>query len=128
MLSVVSIYPNDYKPLTDEEVEIWLRSVSLEQLIVFIQMYDYIEKASAEIILPSATYILADSDLYISYEEPVRIEIAHLRYEFELEDTVIENFQVDDKKENRRKNILTGIAIGVASFLGGGLTVALISK
>ncbi len=128
MLSVVLVYPSDYLPLTDEEAKAWLVSVNLEQLITFVQIYDYIEKAPAQVFIPPATYILVDNDLYISYKGPVRIGVAHLRYEFEIEDEIIKNFQEDKKKEYKQQKVTTGIVVGLISFFAGGLVVALISK
>ncbi len=128
MSSVVLIYPEEYQPLSKVEAEAWLRFVSLEQLIFFIQMYDYVEKAPAQVYIPLATYILADSDLYISYEQPVIIKIAHLNYEFELKDEVIENFQEDKKQEYKRQRTITGVIVGIISFFAGGLVIALVSK
>ena len=127
MFSTVPIY-SEYQPLTDTEAEAWLRSISIDQLITFVQIYDYIEKAPAQVFLPPATYMLVDNDLYISYKQSVRIHIAHLRYEFEIEDEIIENFQEDKKQEYKRQKTITGVVAGIISFFAGGLVVALISK
>jgi len=128
VLLTASVYPSEYEPLSDKEVEKWLRSISLEQLIDFVKVYHFIENTSANVKIPPASYILADSDLYITYQEPVVIRIAHLHYEFEIEDEIIKDFYTNKKKENRKRNIRTGIIIGIVSFLGGGLVFAIASN
>ena len=139
MLSIVSAYPetiteadviftdDSYIPLSQEEAVMWLGSISLDELVSFVILYDYVEHADA-LIEMSTKVIVEDKkgNLYIEYVSPVCIQIGHLYYEYEPESEVIENFS-NSKKERSSKIIMIATS-GLSGILIGALLVSLISR
>ena len=121
MLSINLVYPGDYQKLTQEESIAWMQSLTLEELAEFVSKYDYIEHIDAEVIMPARVILLEDGNLYITYMNPMIIEIGHLNYTHIISDEIINDFYMN-KNKNRRRNIITGIIIGAVCFVGGGLT------
>ena len=130
VLSIVSAYPetttgadivpigDSYIPLSQEEAVMWLSSISLDELVSFVILYDYVEHADALIEMPTKV-IVEDKkgNLYIEYTSPVCIQIGHLYYEYEPKSEVIENFS-NNKKKRSNKIIMIATSGSVGILVG----------
>ena len=141
-------FTDDYKPLTDTEVDNYLKTISYEQLIDEIRTFDLIEHSDPEIIFPERTIIIEGYNLHIIYGTPyIDIKIAnYLQYHIPVEDEVLKDFI--PKPENRffdsvissSAASLMGIMLyaalpidsefvrGVAGFSGGAATGIIVFK
>jgi len=132
-LLIVSAYPemiteeSSYIPLSQEEATMWLSSISLDQLVEFVILYDYVEHVDATIDMPIKV-IIEDKkgNLYIEYTTPVCIQIGHLYYEYEPKNEVIENFS--NNKKGRSNKIIMIATSGAVGILTGILLTSLISR
>ena len=107
---------DDYIPLTKEEMNTWLFTITYDELLELVIKHDYIEHSVPRVTQPEAFVILdRKNDLYLSYPSLMTIKIGYLEYNFRFETQVIEDFV--PKKQTRRK---TALLIG-GGFISGAL-------
>ena len=104
---------NGYEPLTETEVEKWLGSVTFEELIDFVIKYDFVENTTPIVEFPNYIVVLHKRDIYIKYQDKMKVKIGHLEYGFEFEDKVYEKF-VPRKKDIKK----IGISFGAGTLVG----------
>ena len=83
---------DEYTPLSYEEANAWLMTISYQQLIDFIIAYDYVEHALPVVTPAKKLILISGRDLHITEQEPMKINIAHLEYEIHAEDEVYPDF------------------------------------
>jgi len=104
----------EYTPLSYEEANAWLMTISYQQLIDFIIAYDYVEHA-LPVVTPAKKLILIEGrNLHITEQEPMRINVGHLEYEIHVEDEVYPDFI---PKRNFKPYIYTGVGGVVTGIL-----------
>ena len=119
----LTLYAQEYVPLTKAEVDEWLQTQTLDEVFDFIIIADDWEHSDPKLILPDVYAILdKDGTLYITYKEPIKVTIgtvAPLSYRIHLEEMVIKDFYVESKKPLwpwfavGGGGILSGIIIGL---------------
>ncbi len=123
IVPVLGLADDDYLPLSKQEAEDWLFTVTMDELIDFVIKYDYVEHVDPLVHQPTIAVVLdKKNDLYLSYPYAMNIEIGHLEYDVMLQEHIIEDFV--PKKGNLGEKILIVTLI----FMGGAFTGALIAR
>ncbi|KKL06512.1 hypothetical protein LCGC14_2595280 [marine sediment metagenome] len=104
---------NAYEPMTESEVENYLGSITLEELFDFVIKYDLVEHTVPEVSGGDFIILLSGRDVYIEYQNKMKVKIGHLEYNLEMENKVYEGFV---PREGRLKTI--GISSGVGALVG----------
>ena len=109
-----------YEPMTQEQVENWLASISLETLSNFIIRSDYIEHIKPNVIMPPMTYSIIKDDLYVTpvADTKMKIEIDFLKYAVTLDPIVIDDFVKPVKPKIGTYFLIGGICLGVGLISG----------
>ncbi len=81
-----------YTLLTYQEAHNWLITISYQQLIDFIIMYDLVEHSIPKITPAKKLILIEGRDLHITEQEPMRINIGHLEYEASTDDEIYPDF------------------------------------
>ncbi len=102
-----------YQPLTEKEAEEWIGSISFDELLEFVIKYDYVENVTPEVSGGDFIIVLSGRDIYLEYQNKMRVKIGYLEYDFELENKVYEDFV---PREKIMKAI--GISSGVGVLVG----------
>jgi len=110
----------EYKQLSKEEAEQWLDSITFEELIDFIIRYDYVENTTPLIEFPVYIILIEERDVYIQYQDSMKIKIGHLEYKAELESKKFEKIILEEKTLKKM-----GISFG-AGLLSGVIFILLI--
>lgn len=105
---------DEYTPLSYEEANAWLMTISYQQLIDFIIAYDYVEHALPVVTPAEKLILISGRDLHITEQEPMKINVGHLEYEIHAEDEVYPDFI---PKRNFRPYIYTGVGGVVTGIL-----------
>ena len=107
----------EFTPISRDEAEEWLKSVTYEELLDFIIQWNFVDNSIPYTEVPSAIAILdKKGNLYITYKEPVFIEIGCLKYNFVMQDQTIERFYKPEKGKRARSfliGLLAGVGFGV---------------
>lgn len=86
----------EYKPLTREEAEAWLRSITLDELLDFVIKYDMVEHATPAFSSFDYACIVTERDVIVTPVEPtITMAVSSLQYRlalptFKFEDVVPE--------------------------------------
>lgn len=78
--------PERYEPLTREEADAWLHSITYDELLDFVIRYDYVEHATPEFDSPGYLALVVDDDLRVEPDGRARLRIGHLEYRLRLPD------------------------------------------
>ena len=122
MVTLSTIWGNEYQKLSEEEAENWARSITIEQLLDFIILYDYVEHAEPEITMPDYTAIIVDDDVVVFSEDSAVFKLGHLEYELIIPETTFEGL-VPKTDCHKVKTFLIGFGIGVVVSTAAIITV-----
>jgi len=112
---------DEYIPLSYEEANAWLMTITYKDLLDFIIAYDYVEH-TVPVIVPSKKLILiAGRDLHITEQEPMKINVGHLEYDIHAEDEVYPDFIP-------KRNFKPYFYVGAGGVVTGILLMLLIGK
>ena len=103
-----------YVPLSYEEANAWLMTVTYKGLLDFIIAYDYVEHALPVVTPAKKLILISGRDLHITEQEPMKINIGHLEYDIHAEDEVYPDFI---PKRNFKPYIYTGVGGVVTGIL-----------
>lgn len=81
-----------YTPLTPEQADNWLGSVSYDVVVDMTIDYDRIEHTTPIVSMPKTTYVLFETDLFINYHDPITISISNFVWTIPIENQTIYNF------------------------------------
>ena len=110
---------DEYTPLSYEEAQSWLMTISYQQLIDFIIAYDLVEHSIPQIMPAEKLILISGRDLHITEQEPMQINIGHLEYVIHSEDEVYPDFIP-------KRNFKPYIYVGIGGLLTGIIITALI--
>ena len=109
----------EYEPLTDSEIDSYLKSITLVELRTDIRNLDSIENAVPIIPMPKYLAVLTNRDLYIYPDnETVEMMIGPLLYDITFPEIVIEDFT--------KPSLSSGVAFGLGCAAGILASVAVI--
>ena len=117
------LYAESYTPLTKEQADNYLGSVSYDTIIEMVIDYDYLEHTVPTVVLPRTDYVLYNTDLTIHYAEGLQIKHGKLSYLLDIPDKVVYNF-IEIQKTDIFTPVLTfviGTGIGMFIMFIGGL-------
>ena len=116
LLILVNLLTWGYDPLTDEEIQIYWNSLTLDQKIEEIRKLDLLEHIPPEFDQFKYIALLTINDELIIYPESSIIIAKHVYLEYEIELPIfhIEDFNIPVKKNY----ILAGIQGGVIAIVG----------
>jgi len=108
----------EYKPLTREEAEAWLRSITLGELIDFVIKYDMVEHATPTFSSFDYACIVTEQDVIVTPVEPtITMAVGSLQYRLVLPAFTFEDV-VPKAEETFWKDAGLGAVVGsVASVL-----------
>ncbi len=108
-----------YIPLTNQEAENWLMTITYQQLLDFIIAYDLVEHSIPQITPAKKLIFIEGRDLHITEQEPMRINIGHLEYEISTGDEIYPDFIP-------KRNTKPYIYVGIGGLITGIIITALI--
>lgn len=104
--------------MTVEEIENWMRTKSLDEIVLYIVMADDWENSTPKLKFPDVYALLDDKgDLYVMFEGGMIVTIGTIRpleYAWTLTEYIIEDFYVE-----KRKPKWPWFAVGGSCILGG---------
>ena len=109
----------EYIPLSYEEAQDWLMTISYQQLIDFIIAYDLVEHSIPQITPAKKLILIEGRDLHITEQEPMQINIGHLEYEISTSDEIYPDFIP-------KRNAKPYIYVGIGGLITGIIITALI--
>ena len=119
LLCMFQVYA--YEPMTYDQADTYLESITYDTVVDIVIDYDYIENSKPSIHIPKINCILFDNDLLLTYYEPITIEISSFAWEIPVPDQTIHNF-ITEKPDPSWKYWLTGV-VGVVCGIGLGILI-----
>jgi hypothetical protein len=117
---LITVPTTAYEKLTETEAENWLKSITMDELVEFVILYDYVEHAKPDINLPEYRVIQTDEMLILDPADKMRISIGHLKYDVTLSERTV------DWEPPEQKSCFWPVVIGGGVGLGLGVIGGLI--
>jgi len=119
-----------YDPLTEEEAESWLRSISWEELVQYVVKWDFIEHSEPEFsLIEYSAIVMKDGSVIVTPVYPEGVDawylmvgdpvVGFLHYRFQPHPMIFEDLVPEEKR-----NWIVPLSIGV---VGGGILGCLIT-
>ena len=121
LLCMFQVYA--YEPMTYEQADTYLTSITYDEVIDMVIDYDYIEHTKPSIAIPKITCLLLDEDLLIAYNEEIEVNISSFSWEIPVPEQVIYNFIPDEPSPTWGYWVVGGI--GAVCGIGLGILVGL---
>ncbi len=115
LLCMFQIYA--YDPMTREQADTYLGSITYEQVLDLVIDYDYMEHTKPRIVIPEINCVLFDEDLLIAYNAPIEISLSSFSWEVEVPDQIIYHF-VPESNDTWRYWLVGGIGAVCGIGLG----------
>ena len=130
ILIPVIMYGQDvYEPLSEREATDYiLNSVYLQEDTLFVHrdlidciiQWDLIQHSVPEIKVPPVIVIAEKRDIYIYYEEPLRLTVGKIKYDIHIEEQIIKDFMP-------KKDLVSYVLFGLGGVTVGILLTVLLS-
>jgi hypothetical protein len=112
-----------YEPMTYEQADTYLGSITYDQVVELVIDYDYIEHSKPSIVIPKISCVLFDEDLLLAYNAPIEVGVSSFTWEIPVPDQTVYNFITE--RESTWKYWLAG-GIGAICGIGLGVLVGVI--
>lgn len=117
---LLAVSEENYVPLTDQEIEQYLGSITYEQLIEEIRLLDKIEHSEPEVNFPDRIVFIEGENLHITYSVPyIDMTVAdHLHYQIPVENKIFQDFIPPPESRTTDSFISSGVGtvIGIALY------------
>ncbi len=103
-----------YEPLTYEEADNYLDSITYDEVVEIIIDYDYIEHTVPKVTFPKTEYVLFETDLYIYPMDDLKIEHSNFSWTIPMESDTVYDFTEECKPSFLRQAFIFigGLAVG----------------
>jgi hypothetical protein len=98
-----------YQPLTIDEADNYLDSVTYEEVRDIVIDYDYIEHTVPTITLPKVEYLLIGNDLLITPTDNIIISHSNFKWSIDYPQDTIYNFKQEEKQGISTVALITSV-------------------
>jgi hypothetical protein len=121
LIQPILIYgETNYEPLTKEQAEGWLKSITYDELLDFIIKWDYIEHTTPNFTFPRYVAIIKDNDVYLQPEfNLMTYTHGYLSYTFSVPQYEYKNI-IPKKESNWQWHLIGYSSVFLVSVILGG--------